>query len=113
MNPQSKPGTASPTRGGTYPLKDRLSFVWLILAFAISIFSNSIYVVAIAVWLAPVFMLRFLRTQRALLGLLIGFVASAAAFSIYWRPAFPSLNAVRVGRRARAMNSTPVPNTGT
>ena len=45
-------------------------------------------IVPIAAWLAPVFMLRFLRTRRALPGLLFGYIASAAAFYIYWRPAF-------------------------
>ena len=88
MNRQTQPQTASPTTGGTYPVKDRLSFVWLILAFVVSLFSNGMTIVPIAAWLAPVFMLRFLRTRRALPGLLIGYVASALAFYIYWRPAF-------------------------
>jgi apolipoprotein N-acyltransferase len=88
VNPQPQPQTASPTAGGLYPVKDRLSFVWLILAFVVSLFSNGMTIVPIAAWLAPVFMLRFLRTRRALPGLLFGYIASAAAFYIYWRPAF-------------------------
>lgn len=88
MNPQSQPKAASRITGGAYPLEDRLSYVWLVLAFAVSLFTNGMYIVAIAAWLAPVFMLRFLRTRRSLPGLLIGFGASALAFYIYWRPAF-------------------------
>jgi apolipoprotein N-acyltransferase len=86
----------SPTRrqagtqstGSTYPVRDRLSFVWLALAFVVSLFSNGMYIVPIAAWLAPVFVLRFVRTQRPVPGLLAGYVASALAFYIYWRPAF-------------------------
>jgi apolipoprotein N-acyltransferase len=44
--------------------------------------------VAVAAWLAPLFMLRFLRTQRALPGLLLGYLVSTLAFYLNWRPAF-------------------------
>ena len=76
------------TMENIFPIKDRLSFLWLALAFVLAIFSNGMYIVPIAPWLASLFMLRFLRTQRALPGLLVGYVASAVAFYINWRPAF-------------------------
>jgi apolipoprotein N-acyltransferase len=94
MKPQSYPQAAQPNGAApgraeaTYPIRDHLSFVWLVLAFALAIFSNGMYVVAGAAWLAPLFMLRFLRTQPAGRGLLLGYLASTLAFYINWRPAF-------------------------
>jgi apolipoprotein N-acyltransferase len=58
------------------------------LAASSLIVSNGMSIVPIAAWLAPIFMVRFLRTQRALPGLIIGYLVSALAFFIAWRPAF-------------------------
>ena len=83
MSPQT--GSAAKT---TFPLRDRLSFLWLIVGFVILAFSNGIQIVAVAAWAGPVLMVRFLRTQKAVIGLLLGYLVNAIAFYFEWRAAF-------------------------
>ena len=45
---------------------DRLSYLWLALAAALFVFYSGQWVIPLAVWLAPLFLLRFVRTQRPL-----------------------------------------------
>jgi len=48
------------------------SYLWLIIGFIFLIFSNGIFkIIPLATWLAPVFLMRFLRTQTKTKGLLI------------------------------------------
>jgi apolipoprotein N-acyltransferase len=71
-----------------YPIRDRLSFLWLLLAAGILLFSNGLQIIPIATWIGPAFLLRFIRTQKAWLGLLLGYIASTLTFILAWRPAF-------------------------
>jgi len=58
-----------------------MSYIWLLIGFVFLIFSNGIFrIIPIAAWLAPVFLIRFLRTQKKLKGLLI----SLPVFLIAW-----------------------------
>jgi len=88
MNTTLSGSTVAPHPRNISPIRDRLSFLWLILGFGFLLFSNGMQIVPIATWIGPVFLLRFIRTQKAWLGLLLGFIANGAAFTIYWRPAF-------------------------
>jgi apolipoprotein N-acyltransferase len=48
------------------------SYLWLVIGFIFLIFSNGIWnIIPIATWLAPVFLIRFLRTQTKTKGLII------------------------------------------
>jgi len=48
------------------------SYLWLIIGFVFLIFSNGIHtIIPLATWLASVFLIRFLRTQRKLTGFLL------------------------------------------
>jgi len=48
------------------------SYLWLVVGFVFLIFSNGIWnIIPIATWLAPVFLIRFLRTQTKIKGLLL------------------------------------------
>jgi len=68
--------TAVPAR-----TSDRLSYLWLALAAALFLVSTGDRIIWLAAWLAPVFLLRFVRTQRLLPGLLLAWLArSAVAF---------------------------------
>lgn len=78
----------TPTGANHYPIYDRFSFLWLVIGFGILIFSNGMQIIPIAAWLGPVFLLRFLRTQKPPPGLILGFIINAVAFTISWRPAF-------------------------
>lgn len=71
-----------------FQIYDRFSYLWLVFGFILLIFSNGMQIIPIATWLGPVFLVRFLRTQKPLPGLLLGYVANAVAFLICWRPAF-------------------------
>lgn len=51
---------------------EHMSYIWLLIGFILLIFSNGIFkIIPIATWLAPVFLLRFLRTQSKFRGLII------------------------------------------
>jgi len=60
--------------------KDRdMPFVWFFVGFALFIFTRSVTFIPLAMVIAPLFILRFLRTQKAVKGILLtllGFVAS-------------------------------------
>jgi apolipoprotein N-acyltransferase len=60
-------GPHVPARSG--PPRDLLSWVWLLVGAALLPVTNLQTLVPIAAWLAPVFLLRFTRTQRALVAL--------------------------------------------
>jgi len=81
-------------RPAGFPLQDRLSFLWLILGSAVQLFANGTQVIPIAAWLGPVFMVRFLRTQKALPGLLLGYLAGAGVFYFQWSVAFKDAGAM-------------------
>ena len=67
--------TITPTR-----TPDRLSYLWLAIAAALFLFYAGRWAIPLAPWLAPLFLLRFVRTQRPLPGLLLAwFVRSAVA----------------------------------
>ncbi|MEW6093983.1 MAG: nitrilase-related carbon-nitrogen hydrolase [Chloroflexota bacterium] len=72
----------------TFPLKDRFSFLWLLIGLILLVFSNGRWMVPLADWIAPAFLLRFLRTQRVGIGLLAGYLVNAIAFYFQWAPAF-------------------------
>ncbi len=76
------------------PRIDRRSFLWLLLAGLLLPFSNGATLIPIAAWLGPLFLVRFLRTRRALPGLLLGYLVNAAAFYIQWRSAFLDAGAI-------------------
>jgi len=61
-------------------IKDKnISFIWFVVGFSLFIFTRSVTFISLAIIIAPLFILRFLRTQRAVKGILLtllGFVAS-------------------------------------
>jgi len=60
---------------------EHVSYLWLFIGFILLILSNGIHtIIPIATWLAPVFLLRFLRTQGKMKGLL----TFAPVFLIAW-----------------------------
>src|SRR6266567_3799660 len=59
-------------------IPDRLSYLWLALAAVLYLFAGIQWVIPLAAWLAPLFLLRFVRTQRPLPGLLLAWLVRAA-----------------------------------
>ncbi|MGB7063478.1 MAG: apolipoprotein acyltransferase, partial [Candidatus Zixiibacteriota bacterium] len=68
---------------------DRWSYLWLIIGATLLVFANGRWIVLLATWLAPVFILRFVRTQRPARGLVISLLASIVAYIIVWHGLIP------------------------
>jgi len=75
---------AAPTRHGA----DRLSWLWLAIGTALLAFTGWQTVIPLAAWLAPIFIMRFARTQRAFVALPVILVASCVATFVAWRNDF-------------------------
>ena len=70
--------TITPTR-----IPDQLSYLWLALAAALYLFTGGQWVIPLAAWLAPLFLLRFVRTRRPLPGLLLAWLVKFAVAVIF------------------------------
>jgi apolipoprotein N-acyltransferase len=81
-------GAARTRPAGARPL-DRRSWLWLALGAALLSFGTIHTDLPLAAWLAPVLLLRFVRTQRASVGVPVVALASAAALALAWRDFFP------------------------
>jgi len=64
--------------------QSKRSFLWLVLGVVLLILSNGRWVAPIAAWLAPLFLLRFMRTRRFLTGIIIGIPVYVAASWLMW-----------------------------
>ncbi len=74
------------------------SYLWLVVGFIFLIFSNGIHkVIPLATWLAPVFLIRFLRTQTKLKGLLLFVPVYFAAWIIVLYGILPDLGLIGNG----------------
>ena len=69
----------------TYPISDRYSFLWLIIGTLLSFFWG----LPLAVWLSPIFMLRFMRSQKTWRGYLLVALASFAVLGVTLRAMLP------------------------
>lgn len=63
----------------------RLSCLWLALAAALSLGTSVQWVIPLAAWLAPLFLLRFVRLQRPLPGFLVAWLARVAVAVVVLR----------------------------
>ena len=78
------------------PLEDALpnsvrlhSWAWLLVAGVLLLFANGANTLPLAAWLAPVFLLRFLRIQRVLVGLPAVYGLLIATFAFQFRGMVP------------------------
>ena len=67
---------------------DRWSWAWLLLGTALLPFANLQTLVPLTAWLAPVFLMRFTRSQRAVVGLPVLVVAMSLALLVGLRNGF-------------------------
>src|SRR6266581_7702878 len=70
--------TTTPTR-----IPDRLSYLWLAIAAALYLFTGGQWVIPLAAWLVPLFLLRFVRTQRPLPGFLLAWLVRFVVAAIF------------------------------
>ena len=66
------------------------SWLWLAFGLALLPFSTVHVEFPLAAWLAPIFIMRFARTQSIRLGLPVVVLVSGAALAFAWRDFFPS-----------------------
>jgi apolipoprotein N-acyltransferase len=66
-----------------------LPWLWLVAGSLFTLFSSGRWLFPLAAWLAPVFMLRFVRSQIPVVGLLAGGVVTVAAYVVAWRGMVP------------------------
>lgn len=64
-------------------------WLWLGLAFGLSFAAAGRWTIPLATWIAPIFMLRFVRLQSPLRGYLIGVAVSAVAGVFTWKGLIP------------------------
>lgn len=74
----------SENRVNRFPLSDRLSFLWLLIGFILVVFTYGMYRNPLAGWLAPLFLIRFLRTKKVGAGYLWLALALVVANIISW-----------------------------
>jgi len=58
----------SKERANTTIQTDRWSYLWLAIGTLLSLFSSGKWIIPLAAWLGAVFMILFMRTQKALRG---------------------------------------------
>src|SRR4051794_32648930 len=61
------------------------SWLWLAVAAVLLLFSNGATTISLAAWLAPVFMLRFVRVQSVKVGLPLVYLLQVGAFTLQFR----------------------------
>ncbi len=77
---------------------DRMSYLWLLIGFMLLVFSNGIHnIIPLATWLAPVFLIRFLRTQPKARGLILFALVYCAAWVIMQYGIYPDLGVIGSG----------------
>ena len=67
----------------------RRSLIWLVLGAVLTLVSTGRWVIPLAAWLAPIFLLRFTRSRRPLAGYVLLWVATAIAGTIAWWGVLP------------------------
>ncbi len=65
------------------------NFIYLIIYFILKIFADGRFIIPVAAWLAPFFIIRFLRGQKAYIGIPAGILVSLIAFCISWYEMIP------------------------
>ena len=84
----------------TYPISSRWSYLWLAIGTILGMFAISIgnWIIPLAAWLAPIFTLRFMRTQRRLwLAYLVLAIVSGVAAHFALPPLLPMRTPILIG----------------
>jgi apolipoprotein N-acyltransferase len=76
-------------RRGRPAQNNSVSWLWFLVAAALLLVSNGANTIALAAWLSPVFVLRFVRGQRAWIGPPLAYALLIATFSFQFRGMVP------------------------
>lgn len=77
MNKESKAG------------KDKLAYLWAGIGTLLILFANGQFTIPIMIWIAPVFLIRFLRSRRKAPGIALAFCISILANTVMFWGTFP------------------------
>jgi apolipoprotein N-acyltransferase len=76
-------------RASTYPIEDRWSYLWLAIGTVLSLVSSGRWTIPLATWLVPVFMIRFVRTQKTFRGFILVWLGTYVPSVIAWWGVMP------------------------
>src|SRR5436305_4070453 len=79
---------SSPVAGQVVSAKPE-SWVWLTIALVLLLFANGVNTIPLAAWLAPVFLLRFMRIQSLGIGLPAAYLLLMGGFAFQFRGMVP------------------------
>lgn len=68
---------------------DLLTWFWLGIGGVLALFSNGRWIIPVAAWLAPVFLIRYMRSQKPAVGLIVLAVLTSVIWSIGWQGMIP------------------------
>jgi apolipoprotein N-acyltransferase len=68
-----------------YPIKDRFSYIWFVIGTLLSFF----WAIPLVVWITPIFIIRFMRSQKAWRGFIMATLGSFIVFSFTLREFLP------------------------
>jgi apolipoprotein N-acyltransferase len=68
----------------TYPIRDRWTYLWLVIGTLLTLFSTGQWTIPLATWLGSIFVLRFLRSQPVLKGYIFAWLTNFVVVSIAW-----------------------------
>jgi len=68
----------------TYPISDRWSYLWLAIGTLLSLFYSGKWTIPLAAWLIPVFMIRFVRTQKVFRGIMLVWLGTYVTTVVGW-----------------------------
>jgi apolipoprotein N-acyltransferase len=71
--------------------QDRWAYLWLFVGAGLLLFSNGRWFIPLATWLAPIFLIRFARTQPVVKGLGLLLVANVLANIFFWQGIIPGV----------------------
>jgi apolipoprotein N-acyltransferase len=88
VHEESRVNELSPVANRLGPAKPP-SWIWLPVAAALLLFANGVNTIPLAAWVAPVFLLRFVRYQSLRIGLPVTYFLLMAAFACQFRGMVP------------------------
>jgi apolipoprotein N-acyltransferase len=82
-------GSAAPRKLSTASAHDRWSYIWLLIGGGLLLVSNGRWIIPLAAWLAPIFLIRFARSQPVLKGLGLLLAVNVLASLFVWQGIIP------------------------
>ena len=76
-------------RASTYRIADRWSYLWLAVGTVLSLVASGRWTIPLATWLVPVFMIRFVRTQKTFRGFILVWLGTYVPSVIAWWGVMP------------------------